>query len=239
MRKPGWLSRVTLDWSRFEEASRVSREIVQELAANRPVLRAIVLEAAANGQLRTLAEKHGELNYIVLCDDLDRGLRMRLHRFSKGLEDIPHNHRFSFSSAILGGSYVHTMFELNRGDDDAAGEAAWRLDQPVGTFTGGKVKEIRLVGLTTVLTTTQAVGSSYSMHHQAVHKTAMPETDAFSLFVRGPTQMPCALQLEPEKRTYRWKFGREHEAADVISGRAMSPGEYQRFVGSLEAAAII
>lgn len=238
MSTPAWLSRVKLDWSRFEEASRVSRDIVEELAANRPLLRALVLKAAESGQLRMMAEKHNELNYIVLYDALDRGLRVRLHKFTHGLEDIPHNHRFSFSSAILSGSYVHTMFQLDRASEGAQRELEWRLDQPPGSYVG-RVDEMHLVGLTTLLTTTQSAGSSYSMHHEAVHKTAMPVSDAYSVFVRGPAQKPCSLQLAPDKRAYRWKFGREQESADVVSDRVMSPAEYDQFVEGLEAAAVI
>ena len=77
------------------------------------------------------------------------------------------------------------------------------------------------------------------MHHQSIHKTAMPHSDAFSLFIRGPAQKPCALQLQPESRSYRWKFGREAEAAEVIADRTMTGTEFDRFVESLEAAQVI
>lgn len=239
MQVPAWLTRVTLDWSRFEEASRISLDVVQELAASRALLRGLVLQAAESGHLRMLAEKHNELNYIVLYDALDRGLRVRLHRFTHGLEDIPHNHRFSFSSSILSGSYVHTLFQLDMNGDRESDAAPWRLDQPAGTYVGGTVEELRLHGLTMVLKATQFAGSSYSMHHQAVHKTAMPVSDAYSVFVRGPAQKPCSLQLMPDQRSYRWKFGRERESSAVIGPRVMSPAEYQQFVEGLEAAGVI
>jgi len=234
-----WLSRVKLNWNDFDEAGRISRELITELAANRPLLRNLVLNAATDNLLRSFAEKHNELNYVVLYDALDRGLRIRLHRFSRGLEDIPHNHRFSFSSTILSGSYVHSVFRLDTDSDDSDAGSKWRLDQPIGTYTGAKLQEIELNGFKTIFSTTQEVGSTYSMHHEAVHKTAMPLSDAFSLFVRGPALKRCSLQLQPDDRTYRWKFGREGESTDVVASRAMSTSEYDAFVASLETNGII
>jgi hypothetical protein len=43
MTVPGWLERVCLDWTDFETASRVSSDIVRELAADRALLRRLVL----------------------------------------------------------------------------------------------------------------------------------------------------------------------------------------------------
>jgi hypothetical protein len=239
MTVPGWLDRVSLDWTDFERASRISSEIVQELAADRAQLRRLVLSVQRDERLRFLAEKHDELNYIVLYDALDRGLRVRLHRFSRGLEDTPHNHRFSFSSALLSGSYVHTLFQVERPDGDAEEQEPWTLAQPEGTHVGVELRDLPVAGLEPQLATVQAAGSSYSLHHSTVHKTAMPVEDAYSVFCRGPAQKPCALQLQPDVKTYRWKFGRAHESAKVVADRKMTDAEFAGYVESLEAAAVI
>lgn len=235
---PSWLERVSIDWSKSDDASRISREMAQELASNRSMLRTLVFAAIENEQLTGLAEKHGELNYIVLYDALERGFRIRLHRFSKGLEDIPHNHRFSFSSALLKGSYIHTMFELQRQDTDPAADP-WTLDQPEGSFTGDALGKLAICGLQEILQTRQSAGTSYTMNHHAIHKTAMPDEDAFSVFVRSPAQKECSLQLEPWKRTYRWKFGRGAEGQEVIRDRVMTTNEYRAFVNNLEEESVI
>ncbi len=238
MTVPGWLDRVSLDWTDFDKASRISSDIVRELAADRPLLRKLVLSVQRDERLRFLAEKHDELNYIVLYDALDRGLRIRLHRFSKGLEDIPHNHRFSFSSALLSGSYVHTLFQVERKDADDERES-WRLHQPAGSHVGVDVRELPLAGLEPQLATVQAAGSSYTLHHSTIHKTAMPVEDAYSVFCRGPAMKPCALQLQPDVRTYRWKFGQANETAEVVADRKMTDQEFVRYVETLEEAAVI
>jgi hypothetical protein len=237
MTVPGWLERVSIDWTDFDKASRISSDIVRELAADRPLLRRLVLSVQRDERLRFLAEKHDELNYIVLYDALDRGLRIRLHRFSQGLEDIPHNHRFSFSSALLSGSYVHTLFQVERAEDEE--QETWRLHQPAGSHVGVQVRELPVAGLEPQLSTVQAAGSSYTLHHSTIHKTAMPVEDAYSVFCRGPAMKPCALQLQPEVKTYRWKFGQANEAPSVVADRKMSDGEFDRYVESLEAAAVI
>jgi len=236
---PGWLQRVSIDWTDFDRASRISSEIVQDLASDRALLRRLVLSVKRDDRLRFLAEKHDELNYIVLYDALDRGLRLRLHRFSKGLEDIPHNHRFSFSSALLSGSYVHTLFQVERLDSEHEGQQPWSLHQPEGSHVGVAVRELPLAGLEPQLATVQAAGSSYSLHHSTIHKTAMPVEDAYSVFCRGPAMKPCALQLQPDVKTYRWKFGQANEAPRVVADRKMTDGEFERYVESLEAAAVI
>jgi hypothetical protein len=234
-----WLEHISIDWSDFEKGSRISGEIVRELAADRGLLRRMVLSVQRDERLRSLAEKHGELNYIVLYDALDRGLRVRLHRFSKGLEDIPHNHRFSFSSALLGGSYVHTLFRLEQMDGEVTGQQPWTLEQPEGTAEGIELRELAVAGLGPQLETVQAARSSYSLHHSTIHKTAMPLEDAYSVFCRGPAEKPCALQLQPDFRTYRWKFGRANETQDVIADRRMTDEEFGRYVETLEVAGII
>jgi hypothetical protein len=231
------LDEIVVDWDNFQEAGALTREFARQLGCDRARLRALVMNARTDPTLRYLAEKHHELQYIVLHDALDRGLRVRLHRFACGLEDVPHNHRFSFSSFILAGSYVHTLYELQCEPKEGSREL-WRLEQPPGTTSADR-PQVSVFGLTTAMINPQVAGSAYSLHHGTVHKTAMPHSDAFSIFIRGPAQKSCALQLDPPSRTYRWKFGRDHETAQALAERAMSDKEFDVFIAALEAAQII
>jgi predicted metal-dependent enzyme (double-stranded beta helix superfamily) len=233
MTTPGLLDRVRLDWTDFAEASRVSREIVQELAADRALLRRLVLGARQNDHLRPLAEQHDVLSYVVLYDALDRGLRVRLHRFPQGLVDTPHNHRFSFSSALLHGSYQHTLFRLEHLDRESPERHRWRLEQPEGTHGAIELEEPEISGLTPLFQTDQAAGSSYSLHHSAIHATAIPLEEAYSVFLRGPAEKVCALQLQPAGRTYRWKFGRGDESEQVLLDRSMTNAQFDGFIDAL------
>ena len=116
---------------------------------------------------------------------------------------------------------MHTLFQVER-RDGAAGPQPWRLHQPEGSHVGVDVRELPVAGLEPQLATVQAAGSSYSLHHSTIHKTAMPVEDACSVFCRGPAMKPCALQLQPDVRTYRWKFGQADETPKVVADRKMS-----------------
>ena len=197
-------------------------KVAKRIAADRHSLKELVERAAQDEHLRGLAEKHSELNYIVLYDALDRGLRVRLHRFTEGMEDIPHNHRFNFSSAILKGSYVHTIYETTPLKEDGDDSVTWTLDQPERSHPGAELQDQKELSLRTLISGVQIAGSSYSMYHNTIHKVAMPDENAFSLFIRGPAMQECSLQFVTESNTFRWKFGRGQESEAVVSSRVMS-----------------
>ena len=148
-------------------------KVAKRIAADRHSLKELVERAAQDEHLRGLAEKHSELNYIVLYDALDRGLRVRLHRFTEGMEDIPHNHRFNFSSAILKGSYVHTIYETTPPKEDGDDRVTWTLDQPEGSHPGAELQDQKELSLRTLISGVQIAGSSYSMYHNTIHKVAI------------------------------------------------------------------
>ena len=231
------LDRLSLDWSGFEKAGIRSREVIQDLGADRVALRQLVLAVGRDEHLLSLSEKVRDFKYIVLYDALDRGFRLRLHRFSEGQEDEPHNHRYSFSSFILKGSYAHTLYEV--ADDEAQENQLWRLQQPPGTSEGGPLPRFNMTRLSSLMTQDQAAGSSYSMHHTSFHAAALPAQNAYSLFMRGPAEKPSAIFLNAAERAYRWKFGRTQEQPGVLNARSITAEDYRRFVEELEADGVI
>jgi hypothetical protein len=176
---------------------------------------------------------------MVLYDSLDRGFRLRLHRFSEGQEDEPHNHRYSFSSCILKGAYAHTLYEI--ADDSMAPDAQpyWELHQPPGTHDGGPLPELPMTRLSPLMTQTQDAGSSYSLHHTTFHATSLPAQNAYSLFLRGPAEKSAAVFLDPANRAYRWKFGRAQEQPEVLTARSFTLEDHERFVEQLEADGVL
>jgi hypothetical protein len=233
------LDRISLDWAAFDAAGRESRDIISELATDRATLRELVLAVGRDEHLLPLCEKVRDFKYMVLYDAVDRGFRLRLHRFSEGQEDEPHNHRYSFSPYILKGAYAHTLYEVA---DDASSPAAqphWELRQPPGTYDGGPLPELPMTRLSPLMTQTQDAGSSYSLHHTTFHATALPAQNAYSLFLRGPAEKPSAVFLDPENRAYRWKFGRAQERPEVLIARSFTLDDHRRFVEQLEADGVI
>ena len=89
------LKRTTIDWTSFEQAARLSMEIIQSLANNRPALRSLVLSVADDERLLSMCEVHQHdevaeeldsaaddrrVQYLVLHDALDRGIRIARRR---------------------------------------------------------------------------------------------------------------------------------------------------------------
>ena len=235
------LDRISFDWAAFDAAGRDSRDVIQEIAGDRAALRDLVLKVGHDEHLLPLCEKVRDFKYLVLYDALDRGFRLRLHRFSEGQEDEPHNHRYSFSSFILKGSYAHTLYEV--ADEGASREAQpyWELHQPPGTFdpSGEGLPGLAVTRLSPLMTQTQDTGSVYTLHHATFHATALPAQNAYSLFLRGPAEKPSAVFLDPLNRTYRWKFGRAQERPEVVDARSFTLDDYRLFVEQLEADGVI
>ncbi|HEU0073234.1 MAG TPA: hypothetical protein VFS30_04415 [Dehalococcoidia bacterium] len=233
------LDRISFDWAAFDAAGRDSRELISELAADRAALRELVLAVGRDEHLLPLCEKVRDFKYMVLYDALDRGFRLRLHRFSEGQEDEPHNHRYSFSSYILKGAYTHTLYEVADNATAPDAQPYWELHQPPGTHDGGPLPKLPMTRLSPLLTQTQAEGSSYSLHHTTFHATALPAQNAYSLFLRGPAEKPSAIFLDPANRAFRWKFGRAQERPEVLTARSFTLDDHKRFVEQLEADGVI
>jgi hypothetical protein len=229
------LDQLSFDWNSFNEAGRDSRDVLQQIASDRATLRALVLAVGQDEHLLPLSEKVRDFKYMVLYDALDRGFRLRLHRFNEGQEDQPHNHRYSFSSFILKGSYSHTLYEVV---DDAT-QPSWDLHQPPGTHDGGPLPEFPMTRLAPLMTQTQATSSAYSLHHTTFHATALPAQNAYSLFLRGPAEKPSAVFLDPTKHAYRWKFGRTNERPELLTARSFTSDDYKSFVEQLEEDGVI
>ncbi|MFE3547017.1 hypothetical protein ACFXK0_28985 [Nocardia sp. NPDC059177] len=80
-----------------ESATRKSFEL---LAAHKYLLRRELTTLPDNPDLVALCEHYDILDKIVLHDDLESGIRLRLHIFGHGYHDRPHNHRWTYASHI-------------------------------------------------------------------------------------------------------------------------------------------
>lgn len=107
------LGQLTVDWNDFEAAGEATRDVVQRLADDKESLRKLVYDVEHKPELLAMCERHQLLDYIVLYDALDRGIRLRLHISTDDHFDRPHDHRFSFSSRILTGGYTHTWYHMD------------------------------------------------------------------------------------------------------------------------------
>lgn len=232
------LETVAIDWSDFKEAGVRSRDLLQHIADDRAFLEELIESARADEKLRKMCQVHRELAYLVIYDCLERGIRLRVHSPTVGEYDLPHDHRFSFSSHVLVGEYRHTIYERESGNEPACQN--WSMAQAPGSLADGVVPEnLRFSGLNTLWATVQTPGSSYSLHHSTIHTTLLPEEKTFTLFVRGPAEKPASLILEPEYRRYWWKYGAANESQVQADRASMSDEYFDAFVYEMRSAQVI
>ena len=163
-----------VDWNDLAAITSVSDTLLNALDTDRTLLRELTERAIEDPDLLRLCEHYDILDKVILHDD-PTGWRLRLHVFLPGYFDRPHNHRWTYRSRILHGSYTHTLY----GTDDQLGDG-----------------DTEVTALQPRLVRTESTGDSYTLHHSMIHAvTAEPHTT--SLVVRGPAVKDRFLRHRP------------------------------------------
>ncbi|WP_328485571.1 hypothetical protein [Streptomyces zaomyceticus] len=224
------LDRLTVDWTDFEAAGEITRDLVHKLADDKESLRKLVYDVEHRPELLAMCERHQLLDYIVLYDALDRGFRLRLHLSTEDHHDRPHDHRFSFSSRIVAGGYTHTWYHLD-------GELYERPDPEARQYLSRHHPDPRgashLDRLTPHLTRWEGPGNCYTLHHSAIH-TTFTTPDTVSLFLRGPVEKDRSVIMDPAEGTLWWRFGRQDEPEQRRREKSMGTEAYRRIRERLE-----
>jgi hypothetical protein len=151
-----------INFDDMQELLSVGQTLLRQLAAPEN-LAALFDHTQKNPPLLSKCEHFNLFDKIVLHDDPQRNVRLRLHVFGGEVKEV-HHHRASFASLVLHGSYRHLLF----GDEKYLGNPAEASSdfQPL-------------------LAQDQRPGSAYALHHAMVHATfAKPET--VSLMFQAP-----------------------------------------------------
>lgn len=188
-----------IDWSDLATVTAASDKLLTALDSNRRLLRELANRAIDSPHLVHLCEHYDILNKIILHDD-PSGWRLRLHVFLPGYFDRPHNHRWTYSSRILHGSYAHTLY----GTDDQLGNG-----------------NIDVAALRPRMVRTESTGDFYTLHHTMIHSvTAQPYTT--SLIVRGPAVKDRFLVTDRITGQAWWQHGSATESPDEAARKRMS-----------------
>ena len=188
-----------VDWNDLAAVAAASDKLLTALDSDRTTLRKLAERALDNPELLHLCEHYDILDKIVLHDD-PSGWRLRLHVFLPGYFDRPHNHRWTYSSRILHGSYTHTLY----GTDDQFG-------------TG----DIDVAALRPRTVRTESTGDFYTLHHTMVHSvTAQPYTT--SLIVRGPAVKDRFLVTDRTTGQAWWQHGATTESPEEAASKRMN-----------------
>ncbi|MFB7947256.1 hypothetical protein ACFC6L_20330 [Kitasatospora phosalacinea] len=220
-----------LDWEDITGVHRVAAPVLAQIAGNRELMRELVLGARQDEQLWPKCEEGVVEDKIVLWDDPDRGYRLRLRMSTGHQEEMPHQHRFSFSNLVLRGTYLHRNYQVD------------------GTFGEGTTVE----DVHTLCVHEDIAGHCFTIHHDAVHSTPLPTLGTINLVLRGPAVKDVAPVLFVEGRGGKassgsrfeepetaerghvfYRVGEKDESQERRSERRMSEAGYQDWVRRLE-----
>lgn len=187
----------SLDWEDIDAVEHATRKALSTITENPETIRAALVALPERPELLKLCEHYDVLDKIVLHSD-ESGVRLRLHVFLPGYFDRPHNHRWSYASAILRGEYRHYLFGDTKLDES--------LDP--GSLTALQVRQ-------------EHVGTIYALHHTMVHA-VVAEPFTVSLVLRGPAIKDRFLVMDRKTGESWWQYGASHESLTSAAKKQMS-----------------
>jgi hypothetical protein len=205
-----------LDWDDLEDVSRRCQDLLRSLAVDRDELRRLVTGVGDREDLMGLCEHYDILDKVVLADDPNAGVRLRLHRFLPGHFDRPHNHRWTYVTRVLAGGYTHYLY----GDDADLSDAT------------------DVAGLRPVLVRREEAGAGYALDHRMVHA-AVADADTVTLVVRGPAMKERFLVMDRVENRSWWQYGAAAEAAEEQRAKRMTTRRLNETVADLAALGVI
>ncbi len=203
-----------LDWTDLPAVTAASTTVLDTLTADRGLLSELTDAVPNDPHLAGLCEHYDILDKIVLHDDPD-GWRLRLHVFLDGYFDRPHNHRWTYTSRILHGSYTHTLYGTDHDFTDAVDVAA----------------------LTPRLVRIEQPGDTYTLHHTMIHSVTT-HGEAVTLIVRGPAVKDRFVVTDRTTGKAWWQYGAATESPEAAAAKRMTDKQLRDRITALRAAGI-
>ena len=201
-----------IEWADAARAHAATTVIFDRLLAEDELLATVIHETIASGGSKGDCESFPALDKLVLWQSADRTLRLRLHVFFPGYYDRPHNHRWSFTSRVLCGRYVHSLYGL----EDEVWAAAKRGVPPAARY----VSEER-------------AGYGYFLDSSLVHS-LHTDTVTVTLLLRGPAVKDGYFQFDGAANSVMRGLGAKQEGADERLSKAMTSEGFSRVRTILE-----
>ncbi len=196
----------------LEEFSSKSQEILEDLS-DQSKLKQYLQAIKKDERLLSLSEHYDILDKVVLY--ADEQCRIRLHIFGDGYFDRPHNHRWSYSSKILTGSYRHTIYSI--------GQA---VDVPT------------MEHLTPILIRRERAGDFYTLHHSQYHSVTA-SSGTVTLIYRGPAETDRFRVMDRVSREAWWQYGANIESQAEKESKRMSPERFNLLIEKIEKLGLI
>lgn len=213
------------DWeSDLFSTSLVAETCLRRLAGDKRLFRELIEAAVADPYVWSKCEEDLVEDKIVLWDDVERNIRIRLRMSTRRQERLAHNHRFSFTNLVLRGKYVHWVYK------------------PLATFD----ETTALEDVEEVMLHEDRANDCFTIHHSTLHSTPFIEPHTISLVLRGnpvKERAPVMFKEPREREQFRaqnaqrggdiepeiaekgdmfWRVGENKESAERRNERQMS-----------------
>jgi len=203
-----------LDWNDLPAVAAAATRLLDRLDSDRSLLGQLAAQITQNSTLIGLCEHYDILDKLVLHDDAS-GWRLRLHVFLDGYFDRPHNHRWTYTSRILSGSYTHTFYSINQDFTD----------------------EIDVAALLPHQVRVEESGDTYTLHDSMIHSvTAHGET--VTLIVRGPAVKDRFVVTDRVTGKAWWQYGAATESPEAAAAKRMTNGQIKNRLMALKSSGI-
>ncbi|MBW8090873.1 MULTISPECIES: hypothetical protein [Streptomyces] len=237
-----------IDWEDLPAAAALTQRLIRAFAADKALFKRLLLAVEHDPYLWAKCEEDVVEDKIVLWDDVDKGLRIRLRMSTDHQQQLAHNHRFSFTNLVLRGTYLHRNYIARNGFDENT------LPDDVQP----------------VILHEDRAGDCFTIHHNALHSTPFTQLGTISLVLRGnpvkeraPVMFKEArgrqealeqrraasarreaglAEIEPEQAdvgTMFWRVGEDRESAERRAERQMTKAKYHYWCEKLEELGII
>jgi hypothetical protein len=153
----------TIDWEDLPRTALLTEDLIRRFAADKALFRRLLLAVVDDPYLWAKCEEDVVEDKIVLWDDVEKGLRIRLRMATAYQQQLAHCHRFSFTNLVLRGRYLHRNYVAENGFDENT------LPEDVRP----------------VILHEDRAGDCFTIHHDALHSTAFTEIGTISLVLRG------------------------------------------------------
>jgi hypothetical protein len=188
-----------IDWDDDNQVTATAERFFAGMCADGYLeLRRQLENLTGNPGLLLLCERLDFMDKLVVWTNEDASIRLRVHLFRPGYADRPHNHRFTFASHVLCGSYRHHLYGHESLLENA--DHMWRP----------------------LITRNEGAGSQYVMHHDAVHAVAAVEP-TLSLVLRGPTVKANSLIMDRTTGQRTMVVSAALEVPERRAAKSMSP----------------
>ncbi|WP_030020003.1 hypothetical protein [Streptomyces monomycini] len=205
-----------VNWDDIESAAEVTERIAHRLGDDPELLNTLVERVRYTPELREKCECHALDDKIVIWDDQEKGLRIRLRLANTDQYERVHNHRYSFTAYILSGAYRHTLYATDQPLDETA---------DVERFWPYFVRE-------------EPQGRCITLDHEQLH-TTITEPETISLMIQSPARKSRAFMIRRADGHVWWRLGAAEESEERRREVRMTDERFEHWIGRLKALGVL